>query len=84
MRDPRPFSEMSDIEPERNTGMLWAINRYLLHPRGFALTFHFDDDQRLTGWSIQGDGREVWAFAAADDDKGFAGFESFLARLGEA
>lgn len=74
----RPFDEMCSIAEEKDTGVLWAINRYLLHPRGYALTFHFDEEHRLLGWSVQGDGGEVYTFSETDDDDGFARFEAFL------
>lgn len=55
----RPFSEL------RDTGLLWLINRVAFHPRGFALTLHTvrgDDGDTVTGWSLEGDGQEVWVF----------------------
>jgi hypothetical protein len=80
LREQRPFIDMSSAGEE--TGLLWAINRYLFHPRGFALTFHFDDDGQLTGWSLQGDGKsEVWAYDGESDDDGFLKFERYLASL---
>ena len=82
MTQPRPFEDMSSIEPGVETGVLWAINRYIFHPRGFALAFHFDDNRRLTGWSVFGDGtKEVWAYESESDDDGFRKFEAFLASL---
>lgn len=79
-RPGRPFGEL------RLHGLLWAINRYLLHPRGFALALHFDDGTDAendltappTGWSILGDGSETWNFTEADDDRLMRAFEAFL------
>lgn len=68
----RSFDEMVE------TGVLWAINRTLFHPRGYALTFHYDAVNDLTGWSVQGDGTEAWSFTEETDDEKFAEFESFL------
>lgn len=59
----RPFSELSD------SGLLWLINRVVFHPRGFALTMHRDGiDGACVGWSLQGDGSEVWSFGEGEDD----------------
>ncbi|MEM9566288.1 MAG: hypothetical protein AAGA93_26950 [Actinomycetota bacterium] len=71
---PRPISEL------RESGVLWAINRTLFHPRGFALALHLNDDGTVEGWSIQGDGAEVWSFSPDDDDESF---EAFAATLSE-
>lgn len=64
------------------TGILWAINRQVFHPRGFALALHRDDHGHLVGWSIEGDGAEPWRF---DDEAAeracFLAFERLLAGL---
>lgn len=52
----RPFKELMD------SGFLWLINASVFHPRGFAMALHVDDDGDVTGWSLQGDGTERWAF----------------------
>ena len=62
----RPFSEM------KTRGVLWLLNRVAFHPRGFALCFHYPDGvarERIesgeippTGWSIIGNGKEVFTF----------------------
>lgn len=75
--DKKPFSQL------RDTSILWAINRYLFHPRGYALAFHYDGDGprpdgEPTGWSLLGDGSTIWSFTEGDDDKHFAEFEAFL------
>lgn len=49
----------------QSTGLLWYINS-LLHPRGFAIAVHRDDDGSLTGWSIMGDGSEPIAFVTKE------------------
>lgn len=61
MNPPRPFEDL------RTTGLLWLINTTILHPRGYALALHFDDDGNATGWSLMGDGTERWAFAEDGD-----------------
>jgi hypothetical protein len=60
-----PFSAMSEY------GLLWLINRVVFHPRGYALAFWRGDDGEISGWSIIGDGQEVWTFKADDDDEEF-------------
>jgi hypothetical protein len=60
--EPRSFKDFRDC------GLLWLFNTSVLHPRGFALGFHWanDADPELDepiGWSIFGDGSEPWMFA---------------------
>lgn len=43
-------------------GLLYLVNTSVLHPRGFALTLHADDDGNPIGLSVQGDGTEPWCF----------------------
>lgn len=76
--EPREFEP---FETMRDQGVLWAINRYLFHPRGYALALMVEEDGTVSGWSIQGDGSEVWTFTSEDDDRLFAAFEAFLASL---
>jgi hypothetical protein len=79
----------AQLEFLRGKGLLWAINRYLFHPRGFALTFVQDEVIQMNGPAkletvgvyMQGDGSECWAYATDDDDDGFARFEAWLAEL---
>ncbi len=80
--DPMPFFRLHE------TGVLWAINRLVFHPRGLAFAVHYPDgtdpDEILRGehepvdWSIVGDGSEVWAFEESTDDDGFRRFTEFL------
>ena len=71
----RPWAELLDA------GVLWAINRTVFHPRGFALAIEaVAETGEVTGWSLQGDGSEPWKFN--DDgmeDARFAAFEALLA-----
>jgi hypothetical protein len=67
------------FEEFREVGLLWALNRYLLHPRGYAIAFHFDKPfNEVIGWELLGDGSEVWAFDEETDDSGFDRFTAFL------
>lgn len=72
----------SDIRPMstfRENGMLWYINKVAFHPRGFALGVEVDrDDGTIKGWTILGNGKEVWSFKENDDDDGFQLFEALL------
>jgi len=72
--EPLPWEQL------RNTGMLWLINRVVFHPRGYALAVHIDPDG-VHGWSMLGDGTEVWAFDIESDDECFAKAEAFLTSL---
>lgn len=73
LRTPRPAAEL------RDTGLLWLINRVVFHPRGFALALHWDDAGNLAGWSLLGDGSEVWTFEHNEDAK-FEAAQAFLRR----
>lgn len=85
MPELRPLEDMGlhDEPNDADTGVLWAINRYLFHPRGFALTIDIGDDGKARGWVIQGDGSEPWAFDEEWDDRGHAAFERFLREQAE-
>lgn len=72
-----PFENMSS-QMAGDTGVLWAINKALFHPRGFALTIQIEDDGTASGWFLQGDGTECWSMTEEMDDAGFAAFEAFL------
>lgn len=68
-----PFSAI------RSSGLLWAINKTLMHPRGYALGL--DDDE---GWTVYGDGTEPWSFGeGVPEDDLFNAFEALLASAGE-
>lgn len=58
-------------------GVLWAINRCVYHPRGFALAL----DSELGGFTLHGNGTEPWCFQAdAVEDEKFAAHEALLER----
>jgi hypothetical protein len=59
------------IEVLLDNGLLWAINTYIAHPRGYAIIAHYDDDEcrQFVGFSVHAnDGmpvvypvtREIW------------------------
>ncbi len=75
--------DIQPLEALRSSGVLWAVNR-ALHPRGFALALALDDDGKVTGWTLVGNGTAPMAFDARDDADGFAAFEATIAnaRLG--
>lgn len=79
----RAFTDGRPVSEFRQSGVLWALNRHVLHPRGFALALHIENldtpEEVVTGWSLLGNGTEVYAFSEADDDGGFDQFEAFLA-----
>ena len=76
--DARGVRPVGDL---RSTGLLWLINRAVFHPRGYALALVLDDDGEVTGWSMLGDGSEVWTFTANADDEEFVKAQTFLASL---
>ena len=70
----------------QNDGLLWLINKACFHARGFALAYN-----RETGeFSLLGDGKEPWRFAAPienigkenpiDEDVKFAAVEAAFER----
>lgn len=62
-------------------GVLWLINRAVFHPRGFALSLVYSDEDGNTdpvGWRIEGDGSEVWTFAGFDEDEKMRAVEGLL------
>ncbi len=72
----QPFAEFKLV------GLLWLVNRVVFHPRGYALTFHFEKDGSVSGWSMQGDGSEVWSFTTEDDDECFASVRAYFDGIG--
>ena len=72
--------DIQPLESLRSSGVLWAVNR-ALHTRGFALALALDDDGKVTGWALVGNGNAPMAFDSDADDAGFAAFEATLANL---
>lgn len=67
-----------DFDELRTSGLLWAINRVLLHPRGFALSLSYNPQGELEGWVLKGDGTETWSFPEKIDTDRFKDFEKLL------
>lgn len=68
---PAPGLVLTDEQRElmkrfHEEGLIWLVNTALLHPRGWALTIHLDNNGEPVGLSIQGDGLEPWAFAPGE------------------
>lgn len=79
-RPVRPFDDLGEA-----TGILWLINRTVFHPRGFALALELDKHGDTVGWSLLGDGTEVWNMgeSLADiEDARFAAVQALLAPRG--
>jgi hypothetical protein len=51
----------------RDTGLLWLINREVLHPRGFSLAIDQDADGNAMGWRLTGDGSQPFDFGPEVD-----------------
>lgn len=64
LRDDGPYQDWDDL---RSSGLLWLINRQVFHPRGFALALE-QVDGRIVGWSLLGNGSEVWRFGESEDE----------------
>lgn len=84
MSEPMPFEALREHE------VLWAINRTLFHPRGYALGLSYPskDVEAINrheiepdGWTLYGDGTEPWQYGdSVDEDAAFAVFNAFLAK----
>lgn len=73
---------MIQVDFEKD-GLLWLINKSVLHPRGYALG-HIPDTNEFV---LLGDGSEPWRFAtpaenpeAVDENQKFLAVESLLER----
>lgn len=61
----------------REDGILWALNRAVFHPRGFALGVSPGDNKLF----LYGDGSEAWSYAESmneTENKLFDAFEDML------
>lgn len=77
------------FDSARATGLLWAINKVLMHPRGFALAWEYPSGATLDqidagevepiGFSLVGAGTDPWQFTSRLDGAGFDRWEAFLA-----
>lgn len=70
--------EIKNFSEFQKLGFLWAFNRFVLHPRGYAAAFVYDDNNEVVGWQLLGDGTQVWKFAEDTDDEGFRRFAQAL------
>lgn len=80
-RSPQEDRLAFDFRRMSEFGVLWLINRVVFHPRGFALALEYAEgaDEPL-GWSIQGDGSEVWVFQGFDEDEKMREVEALFAQ----
>lgn len=81
-----PDSELFDWEAFRVNGLLWALNRYVLHPRGLAAGWFYEVDatsHEPSGWMILRSDDGLWNFSEDLDHEGKASFDAFLAYIAE-
>lgn len=63
-------------------GLLWLINRTVFHPRGYALAVGLDDDGKISGFELWGNGDEPWQFGAdIEENSRFTAVEKVFAAL---
>lgn len=80
-----PDHEIFDMQALRDNGLVWAINRYVLHPRGLAMWMHAvpagvpEDEQHAAGWGIARADDGIWSFDADIDILGRDKFDAFVA-----
>lgn len=68
----------------KDDGVLWAINRTLFHPRGFALA-EVTSDEGVVSFVLLGDGQEPWCMPNDHvEDEKFEAFEELLQRARES
>lgn len=58
-------------------GLIWAINRVLMHPQGYALAM----DPQSGEITIWGDGDEPWEFQGIDEKAKMEAFRALLASV---
>lgn len=79
-----PNHEIFDMQAFRDNGLLWALNRYVLHPRGLAMWLHYVpvggriEDQEVNGWGILPADDGIWSFSTDTDLAGRTKFDAFL------
>jgi len=74
-----PDCELFDWEAFQTNGLLWAVNRHVLHPRGLAMAVMFDEDtNELVGWQIHRADDGLWRYGEQADELGRARFQGFL------
>jgi hypothetical protein len=87
--DDDPDCELFAWTDLRANGLVWALNRYILHPRGLALasfTEDVPDDEDhapKVGWQILRADDGVWSFDTETDLLGRARFDAFMAYVAE-
>ncbi len=69
------------LEELQSSGVLWKMNRSAFHPLGYAVALCLDEDGKVVGWQLQGNGSEVWGFDDETDDSGFARFSQTLGEI---
>jgi hypothetical protein len=75
-----PDCELFDMEAFRTNGLVWALNRYVLHPRGLAMSWFTEEGHdQPRGWQILRSDDGVWAFDTETELLGRAKFDAFLA-----
>ncbi len=85
-RDLSGYHPVHSFDELRATGVLWLINRAVLHPRGYALALDYlrggkDQGEQPTGWSIHAAAEgETFTFELEPgfDDERFRALEALL------
>lgn len=78
MSDDFTMYTFNDLE---NSGLLWMINRFIFHPRGFTFGLVPDEHGNIIGWTVLGDGKTCQRFLPDMDEMGFLTSETFLAKI---
>lgn len=74
LAEPLAWGDLAD------SGMLWAINRYILNPSGLSMVLRYEGGAP-TGWSILGSGHAPVSMDPLADQNGAARYISFVTGL---
>lgn len=78
-----PDHEIFDMQALRDNGLVWALNRFVLHPRERAENRDPagapEAEQTAAGWGIARADDGIWSFDADTDLAGRDKFDAFMA-----
>lgn len=82
-----PDHEIFDMQALLDNGLVWAMNRFVFHPRGMAMWMHAvpagvpAEEQTAAGWGIARADDGIWSFDAETDLAGRDKFDAFMAYI---
>lgn len=81
--------ELFDLTAIKDSGLLWALNRFILHPQGLAMFVHLDvhlepgtpsslQKVKADGWGIKKSDDGIWSYDTQTDIRGRDKFLAFI------